>query len=153
METINIQLYELCRHDLHLSDGKSLELMNILNQEYKNGVKEDLATLSKQMQAGFDKIDSQFGKIDSQFGKIDTQFDKIDARFDKIDARFDKSDARFTSQDERFMELDKKIDVGFSELRGDLRVEIKESKVDTIRWVVGLFMLLALMILGIYLKK
>jgi hypothetical protein len=132
METINIQLYELCRHDLHLSDGKSLELMNILNQEYKNGVKEDLATLSKQMQAGFDKIDTQF---------------------DKIDARFDKSDARFTSQDERFMELDKKIDVGFSELRGDLRVEIKESKVDTIRWVVGLFMLLALMILGIYLKK
>ena len=139
METINIQLYELCRHDLHLSDGKSLELMNILNQEYKSGVKEDLATLSKQMQAGFDKIDTQFGKIDTQF--------------DKIDARFDKSDARFTSQDERFMELDKKIDVGFSELRGDLRVEIKESKVDTIRWVVGLFMLLALMILGIYLKK
>src|SRR5580698_7882354 len=106
METINIQLYELCRHDLHLSDGKSLELMNILNQEYKSGVKEDLATLSKQMQAGFDKIDTQFGKIDSQFDKIDTQFGKIDNQFDKIDTQFDKMGTQFDKMDAQFDKID-----------------------------------------------
>ena len=35
----------------------------------------------------------------------------------------------------------------------DLRKEISDSKVDTIKWMVGLFITLALMIIGLYLKK
>src|ERR1700761_5399304 len=76
VETTNIQLYKLLRHDLRLTDSKSLELMNILNEEYKSGVKEDLAflenkmeskidALGKQMQEGFEKIDARFGTIDA----------------------------------------------------------------------------------------
>ena len=45
--------------------------------------------------------------------------------------------------------LDSKIDLKVSELR----TEIKEAKVDTIKWMVGIFMALALMILGLYIKK
>lgn len=121
METINIQLYELCRHDLHLSDAKSLELMNILNAEYKSGVKEDLKALSKQMQDGFDKVDE----------------------------RFDKIDARFTSQDERIAALDKKLDVRI----GDVRVEISNSKNETNRYILGLFLAILLSFIALFLKK
>ena len=34
-----------------------------------------------------------------------------------------------------------------------VRKEISDSKVDTIKWMVGLFITLALMIIGLYLKK
>jgi len=49
--------------------------------------------------------------------------------------------------------LDAKIDLKVSDLRSDLRAEIKEAKVDTIKWLVTLFVTLALMILGLYIKK
>jgi hypothetical protein len=45
--------------------------------------------------------------------------------------------------------LDAKIDLKVS----DLRCEIKESKVDTIKWMIGVFLALALMIMGLYIKK
>ena len=45
--------------------------------------------------------------------------------------------------------LDSKIDLKVS----DLRCEIKESKVDTIKWMIGVFLALALMIMGLYIKK
>lgn len=41
-------------------------------------------------------------------------------------------------------------------LKGDiaqLEVKIKDSKVDTIKWMVGIFLTLALMIVGLYIKK
>jgi hypothetical protein len=34
-----------------------------------------------------------------------------------------------------------------------VRKEISDSKVDTIKWMVGLFITLALMIIGLYIKK
>lgn len=64
---------------------------------------------------------------------------EIDKRIDKLDAKIDKVDA--------------KIDLRFSELRGDLRGEIKETKIDTIKWMVGIFLALALMVIGLYFKK
>jgi peptidoglycan hydrolase CwlO-like protein len=63
----------------------------------------------------------------------------IDKRIDKLDAKIDKVDA--------------KIDLRFGELRGDLRGEIKETKIDTIKWMVGIFLALALMVIGLYFKK
>jgi hypothetical protein len=128
MEAPNIQLYNLFRHDLHLSDGKSLELMNVLDKEYKSSVKEDLAALSRQMSEGFQKVD---------------------ARFQIIDDRFTKVDARFTTQDQRLVALDNKIDLRVSDLRG----EIKDSKNDTNRWLIGIFLALILLMLATVLKK
>lgn len=47
-----------------------------------------------------------------------------------------------------------------SELREDmlrvemnLKSEIKDSKIDTIKWIVGIFITLAIMIIGLYIKK
>lgn len=39
------------------------------------------------------------------------------------------------------------------ELSAVLRTEMREQKVDTIKWMVGLFFTLALMIIGLYLKR
>jgi hypothetical protein len=49
--------------------------------------------------------------------------------------------------------LETKMGLKVSDLRSDLRSEIKESKVDTIKWMVSLFIALAMMILGLYIKK
>lgn len=58
--------------------------------------------------------------------------------------------ARLESKlDKEIKKLDYKIDLKV----GELRVEIKEAKVDTIKWMVGIFMALALMIMGLYMKK
>lgn len=35
----------------------------------------------------------------------------------------------------------------------DLKVEIKESKIDTIKWMFGIFIALMLAIIGLYFKK
>ena len=35
----------------------------------------------------------------------------------------------------------------------DLRAEMRQAKVDMIKWLVGLFITLALMIIGLYFKK
>ena len=36
---------------------------------------------------------------------------------------------------------------------GNLRVEIKETKTEMLKWFVGLFITLAIMIIGLYVKK
>lgn len=36
--------------------------------------------------------------------------------------------------------------------RAEIRTEIQQAKVDMLKWFVGLFMALALMIIGLYLK-
>ena len=59
--------------------------------------------------------------------------------FSKLDMKFDAEIGK----------LDAKIDLKVSDLRSD----IKESKVDTIKWMVGVFFALALMIIGLYIKK
>lgn len=62
---------------------------------------------------------------------------------------FSKLDTEIRSLDAEIRKLDAKIDLKVS----DLRCEIKESKVDTIKWMIGVFLALALMILGLYIKK
>jgi hypothetical protein len=59
----------------------------------------------------------------------------------------------FASLDGEIKRLDAKIDFKISDLRSDLRSEIKEAKVDTIKWMAGIFFALAMMILGLYIKK
>jgi hypothetical protein len=76
MEAPNIQLYNLFRLDLRLTDGKSLELMHLLDKEYKSGVKDDLNILDK--------------KIDTKFDILDKKFDVLDKRFDTLDNKIDK---------------------------------------------------------------
>jgi uncharacterized protein YpmS len=55
----------------------------------------------------------------------------------------------FVRIDGEIKRLDAKIDL----MGSDLRSEIKESKVDTIKWMIGIFIALAMMILGLYLKR
>lgn len=132
MEAPNIQLYNLIRHDLRLSNGKSLELMDVLDKEYKSSVKEDLAALSKQMRDGFQQIED---------------------RFQKVDARFQTIDDRFTTQDQHLVALDNKIDFQINDLRGGLRAEIKDASKETNRWLLGIFLAVLLSLLGIFLKR
>ena len=131
METPNIQLYNLFRFDLCLSNGKSLELMHLLDKEYKSGVKEDIATLGK--------------SIDARFEKIDARFEKLDARFEKIDARFEKLDGRVG----QLAALDSKIDVKTAELRAD----IHKSRAVIVTWMLGIILtILALFIASLFKK-
>jgi hypothetical protein len=75
MEAPNIQLFNLFRYDLHLSNGKSLEFMNILDKEYKSWVKEDLAALRKDLNEGFQKIDARFAIQDNRLDSLDKKID------------------------------------------------------------------------------
>jgi hypothetical protein len=79
-------------------------------------------------------------------------FQKSDARFAVVDERFTAVDKRIDGLDKKIDALDHKTDVRFSDLRGDLRVEIKASKNEMIIWMFGIFLALAGMILGIYFK-
>ena len=61
MDAPNIQLYDLLRHDLHMSDGKSLELMRILDKGYKSGVREDLNRFENSVTDRMDRFENRFG--------------------------------------------------------------------------------------------
>ena len=45
------------------------------------------------------------------------------------------------------------ITTRISEVEGNLRTEMREQKVDMVKWFVGLFIALALMIIGLYVKR
>jgi hypothetical protein len=83
MEAPNILLYNLFRHDLRLTDGKSLELMHLLDKEYKSGVKDDLTILDK-------KIDANFATLDKKIDAVDKKVDVLEKRFDTLDNKIDK---------------------------------------------------------------
>jgi hypothetical protein len=112
------------------------------DKEYKTGVKEDIAALSKQMNEGFLKVDTRFEKVDERFEKVDARFDKVDARFDDIDDRLDLHDKRFDSLDNK---IDRKTD--------ELRIEIRDVKVEITRWIIGLILSLLAIFIAIWLKK
>ena len=146
METPNIQLYNLFRQDLHLTDNKSLELMHLLDKEYKSGVKEDIAALGRLLDIRFDKIDARFDKIDARFDKIDARFQTIDEclsnhdkRFDALDNKIDKNYIALDSKiDKNYIALDSKIDIKTAELR----TEIHKSSISTIIWVISVILTL-----------
>lgn len=128
MEAPAVQIYKLFRYDLNLSDGKSLELMNLLNKEYKSSIKEDIASLDK---------------------KVDARFEQVDARFEKVDVRFEAIEERLNSHDKRFDALDSKIDVKTAELHG----AIHKSTSYITRWVLGLVLTVIGMCIAMLLKK
>lgn len=149
----NIKLYKLLKNNLQMADNNAGEFVDVLDaiiqsdikdsaMEYKSFVKEDLAGIDNRM----DKLDNRMDKLDNRMDKLDNRMDKLDAKIDKVDAKIDKVDAKIDK-------VDTKIDLRISELRGDLRVEIKETKIDTIKWMVGIFLALALMVIGLYFKK
>jgi hypothetical protein len=178
MEAPNIQLYNLFRQDLRLTDGKSLELMHLLDKEYKSGVKEDIAALGKLLDARFDRIDDRFEKIDGRFQAIDDRlaahdkrFDAIDKRFDALDNKIDESYIALDSKiDESYIALDSKIDKNYIALdnkidksyfaldskidirTAELRTEIYKSRNSIIIWVVSIFLTIAALVLG-FLRK
>jgi len=147
MEAPNIQLYNLLRQELHMADDKSLELMHVLDKEYKSGVREDLERFEKTMTAGFQRIDTRFDTVDKRLDNLDAHIVRLDNKIDTKVAELD------TKIDRKIDSLEGKMDLKFSDLRGELRVEIHSSKVDIIKWAVSIFFALALMIIGLYIKK
>lgn len=131
METPNIQLYNLFRQDLHLTDGKSLELMHLLDKEYKGGVKEDITALGRSLDTRFDKIDTRFQTIEDCLSTHDKRFDALDNKMDK-----------------NYAALDSKIDIKTAELR----TEIHRSRASIIIWVIGFVLTIFALALG-FLKK
>jgi chaperonin cofactor prefoldin len=128
MEAPNIQLYNLFRLDLRLTDGKSLELMHLLDKEYKSGVKDDLNILDK-------KIDTKFDILDKKFDVLDTKFDVLDKKFDVLDKRFDTLDNK----------IDKKGD--------EIRIELRDMRVEMTRWMVAIILTTIAMFIGYLFKK
>jgi hypothetical protein len=54
---------------------------------------------------------------------------------------------------EDMLRLEMTLGKEMKEIEMGLLNEIKDAKVDTFRWMVGIFITLALMILGLYIKK
>jgi peptidoglycan hydrolase CwlO-like protein len=125
MNANNIKLYKLLKNDLQMAENKAGEFVDVLDAIIQSDIKDSAMEYKS------------FVKED--LAEIDKRLDKLDAKIDKVDAKVDKVDA--------------KIDLRISELRGDLRGEIKETKIDTIKWMVGIFLALALMVIGLYFKK
>ncbi len=72
------------------------------------------------------------------------------ARFDaKLEQRLAQYDAKW---ERRFAELDTKWERRFGELRGELHREIGAAKADLIKWNVGLWVPVALALIGLYIK-
>lgn len=146
MDAPNIQLYDLLRHDLHMSDGKSLELMRILDKGYKSGVREDLNRFENSVTDRMDRFENRFDRFDDRMDRFERTM--IEG-FQKIDAGFDTQEKKLDNLDAHVVRLDSKIDLR----TGELRVDIRNSKIDTIRWMIGIFLAIALMILGMLWRK
>lgn len=130
--SINREFYELLRSDLRLSEGRSYDFMRILDTEYKSGIREDLAVLTKQMNQGFERMDGRFLAQDKRMDGLDKRIDGLEIRIDGID---------------------KKIDFKTGDLGKELRIEMRDMKFDLVKWMIGFFVGLALLILGSYLKR
>src|SRR6185437_11797620 len=169
MDTPNIQLYNLFRQDLHLTDGKSLELMHLLNKEYKSGVKEDIAALGQSMDARFQSIEDCLHAHDKRFDAHDKRFDALDSKIDKnfitLDSKIDKNFITLDSKiDKSFIALDNKIDKNFVALdnkidlkTAELRTDIHQSHASIIKshttWMITLILAIIGMIIASFFKK
>lgn len=145
--SMNIELYNLLRLDLRLSDGRSRDFIRILDADYKNGVRADLATLTRQMNEGFQRMDSRFTVQDKRMDELESKIDAV--RSDMQTTIGDvRSDMRMAIGDVR---SDMQMTIG--DVRSDLRIEMRDLKFDLVKWMIGFFVGLALLILGSYLKK
>jgi hypothetical protein len=64
------------------------------------------------------------------------------------DIKYENTDFRSAVRED-FLKLELKLS---SEIK-DVRMEIKDTKSDILKWFVGIFITLALMIIGLYIKK
>lgn len=137
MNAISIRLYNLFRYDLDLPDARAEEFVDALSEltrvetnnsamEYKSVLKEDMLRLETGLRGEMKDLELAL---------------RGDMSAMEIALRGDMS----------AMELALRGDMSAMEMT--LRNEIKETKVDTIKWMVGIFLALALMILGLYIKK
>ena len=67
------------------------------------------------------------------------------------DIKYENSDFKSTVKED-FLKLELKFEQVNTKIES-VKVEIKESKNDMLKWFVGMFFVLALMIMGLYLKK
>ena len=67
------------------------------------------------------------------------------------DIKYENSDLKSTVKED-FLKLELKFEQVNTKIES-VKVEIKESKNDMLKWFVGIFFALALMIIGLYLKK
>jgi hypothetical protein len=67
------------------------------------------------------------------------------------DIKYENSDFKSTVKED-FLKLELKFEQVNTKIES-VKVEIKESKNDMLKWFVGMFFALALMIMGLYLKK
>ena len=125
MNTLNIKLYNLVKNDFRVADNKAEEFVEVLNEIVHSDVKGSTMEYKSLWKEDFANLDGEFRKLDGEIRKLDGEIKRLDA----------------------------KIDLKISDLRSDLRSEIKESKVDTIKWMIGIFIALAMMILGLYIKR
>jgi peptidoglycan hydrolase CwlO-like protein len=128
----NIKLYKLLKNNLQMADNKAGEFVDVLDAIIQSDIKDSAMEYKSFVKEELVEIDNRMDKLDKRLDNLDNRMDKLDAKIDKVDA---------------------KIDLRFSELSGDLRGEIKETKIDTIKWMVGIFLALALMVIGLYFKK
>jgi archaellum component FlaC len=85
-----------------------------------------------------DRIDALSGRTETRFGGVDLQLERIDRRFERVDERFEQVDRRFERIDERFEQVDRRfeqVDRRFERLETTLRAEIRESAVETRRYM------------------
>lgn len=92
-----------------------------------------------------DWVDERFDRVDERFKRVDERFDKIDERFSKVDERFGRIDERFNKVDDNFAELklaiamlSQRMEDGFRSFHEKL--EERPTKVQLLRWVVGLLL-------------
>jgi len=71
-----------------------------------------------------ERIDALSGRTETRFGGVDLQLERIHQRFEQIDERFEQVDQRFEQVDRRFEQLET-----------TLRAEIRESAVETRRYM------------------
>ena len=64
------------------------------------------------------------------------------------DIKFENSDFR-SSMKEDF----KQLELNIEKIKSTLELKIEQSKSETLKWFIGLFVALALMIIGLYIKK
>lgn len=129
MNANNIKLYKLLKNDLQMAENKAGEFVDVLDAIIQSDIKDSAMEYKSFVKEDLAGIDKKIDKLDAEINK---RIDKLDAKIDKVDA---------------------KVDLRFSELRGEIRGEIKETKIDTIKWMVGIFLALALMVIGLYFKK
>jgi len=109
----------------------------------REDLKDDISTLDKKIDANFvqldKKIDANFVQLDK---KIDANFVQLDTKINKLESNMNK---RFEQVDKRIDNLEVSMNKRFDKIDGEieqlktLEVKIKESKNDTIKWIVSIF--------------